>query len=213
MLSASSSKMAPTLARESELASVTNGGQQAVNGNEQIKEETWSTILQGVASTKIVPTKNVLILGTQRFDANMLPREKNTKYQYYLKNLGDPHSGKSTLIHYIKHDPGPKPVSADSEQDEQQPTPLLNVATSQVTPMSVDNLDEDTKNELALGFTYVEVADDENEGKDQCDMLKYYMLKGSSIVARVLIMKISFSGVLFRYHCALGAIPTWPIRP
>lgn len=30
--------------------------------------------------------------------------------------------------------------------------------------MSVDNLDEDTKNELALGFTYVEVADDENEG-------------------------------------------------
>jgi hypothetical protein len=31
--------------------------------------------------------------------------------------------------------------------------------------MSVDNLDEDTKNELALGFTYVEVADDENEGK------------------------------------------------
>ncbi|KAH8550106.1 dynein light intermediate chain-domain-containing protein [Umbelopsis sp. PMI_123] len=141
--------MAPTLARESELASVTNGGQQAVNGNEQIKEETWSTILQGVASTKIVPTKNVLI-------------------------LGDPHSGKSTLIHYIKHDPGPKPVSADSEQDEQQPTPLLNVATSQVTPMSVDNLDEDTKNELALGFTYVEVADDENE--DTIARLALYQL-------------------------------------
>lgn len=78
--------------------------------------------------------------------------------------VGDPHSGKSTLIHNIKHDPGPKPVPADSEQDEQQPAPLLNVATSQVAPMSVDNLDEDTKNELALGFTYVEVADDENEG-------------------------------------------------
>ena len=65
MLSASSSNMAPTLARDSsDLASVSNGVQQAVNGTEQIKEETWSTILQGVASTKMVPTKNVLILGT-----------------------------------------------------------------------------------------------------------------------------------------------------
>ncbi|KAI8581467.1 hypothetical protein K450DRAFT_231451 [Umbelopsis ramanniana AG] len=150
MLSASSSKMASTLARDSsDLASVSNGGQQAVNGTEQTKEETWSTILQGVASTKMVPTKNVLI-------------------------LGDPHSGKSTLIHNIKHDTGPKPVPADSEQDEQQPTPLLNVATSQVTPMSVDNLDEDTKNELALGFTYVEVADDENE--DTIARLALYQL-------------------------------------
>ncbi|KAG2186893.1 hypothetical protein INT44_003120 [Umbelopsis vinacea] len=142
--------MASTLARDSsDLASVSNGGQQAVNGTEQTREETWSTILQGVASTKMVPTKNVLI-------------------------LGDPHSGKSTLIHNIKHDPGPKPVPADSEQDEQQPTPLLNVATSQVTPMSVDNLDEDTKNELALGFTYVEVADDENE--DTIARLALYQL-------------------------------------
>lgn len=85
-------------------------------------------------------------------------------FNHDIMNIGDPHSGKSTLIHNIKHDPGPKPVPADSEQDEQQPAPLLNVATSQVTPTSVDNLDEDTKNELALGFTYVEVADDENEG-------------------------------------------------
>jgi len=149
MLSASSSKMAAPLAREIDLTSASQGGQSAVSGNEQTKEETWSTILQGVASTKIVPTKNVLI-------------------------LGDPHSGKSTLIHNIKHDPGPKPVPADSEQDEQQPAPLLNVATSQVTPTSVDNLDEDTKNELALGFTYVEVADDENE--DTIARLALYQL-------------------------------------
>lgn len=33
--------------------------------------------------------------------------------------------------------------------------------------MTVDNLDEDTKNELGLGFTYVEIADDENEGMVQ----------------------------------------------
>jgi hypothetical protein len=81
--------------------------------------------------------------------------------------LGDPNSGKSTLIHNIKHDPGPKPVKADSEEDDQQPAPLLNVATSQIAPMTVDNLDEDTKNELGLGFTYVEIADDENEGTVQ----------------------------------------------
>lgn len=103
--------------------------------------------------------------------------------------LGDPHSGKSTLIHNIKHDPGPKPVPADSEQDDQQPTPLLNVATSQVTPMSVDNLDEDTKNELALGFTYVEVADDENEGKDQVSM------EGSSSVHQNTSFDIGMCGL------------------
>ncbi|KAM3584238.1 hypothetical protein VKS41_003061 [Umbelopsis sp. WA50703] len=138
MLSASSSQMAAPLAKDNDISSTSQGGHSVAVGPDQPREETWSTILQGVASTKIVPTKNVLI-------------------------LGDPNSGKSTLIHNIKHDPGPKPVKADSEEDDQQPAPLLNVATSQIAPMTVDNLDEDTKNELGLGFTYVEIADDENE--------------------------------------------------
>ncbi|KAI8072803.1 hypothetical protein BC940DRAFT_344177 [Gongronella butleri] len=99
------------------------------------KDEIWSTILKGVASSKIVPTKNVLI-------------------------LGDSGSGKSTLIHYLKNDPGPQPAPTDADQ---LPPSNFNVGTNTYTPMPVDALDDDVANNLALGYTYVDIQDEDNE--------------------------------------------------
>ncbi|ORX59438.1 dynein light intermediate chain [Hesseltinella vesiculosa] len=100
------------------------------------KDEIWSSILKGVASSKMVPTKNVLI-------------------------LGDSSSGKSTLIHYLKNDPGPQPAA--SETDQLPPSSFNVSATNTYTPMPVDALDDDVANNLALGYTYVDIQDEDNE--------------------------------------------------
>lgn len=84
MLSASSSKMAPALAKESDFTGASHGSQSVLGGNEQTKEETWSTILQGVASTKIVPTKNVLILGMRRSIMRKTDRMWNIMMLVYM---------------------------------------------------------------------------------------------------------------------------------
>ncbi|KAI9027143.1 dynein light intermediate chain-domain-containing protein [Phycomyces nitens] len=99
------------------------------------KDEIWSTILRGVASSKMVPTKNVLI-------------------------LGDPKCGKSTLIHYLKHDPGPQIPKVES--DDVQPGTSFGVSSHPYT-MAVDNLDKGSISTLALGYTFVDVQDEENE--------------------------------------------------
>ncbi|CAO3628562.1 unnamed protein product [Cunninghamella echinulata] len=99
------------------------------------KDEIWSTILKGVASSKMVPTKNILI-------------------------LGDSGSGKSTLVHYLKNNPGPQPVV--SETDNLPPSSFNVSASNNYTHMPIENLDEDVANNLALGYTYVDIQD-ENE--------------------------------------------------
>lgn len=76
--------------------------------------------------------------------------------------------------------------------------------------MSVDNLDEDTKNELALGFTYVEVADDENEGKDQVAYGKFIECTSK---CQLLTMACTAFTCVFRYHCTFGVIPAWLVCP
>lgn len=58
--------MAAPPAKDKDIPSASQGGHSVAVGPDQPREETWSTILQGVASTKIVPTKNVLILGIAR---------------------------------------------------------------------------------------------------------------------------------------------------
>ncbi|CAO3600452.1 unnamed protein product [Absidia cylindrospora] len=100
------------------------------------KDEIWSTILKGVASSKMVPTKNILL-------------------------LGDSGCGKSTLIHYLKNDPGPQPVA--SETDSLPPSSFNVSASNNYTPMPIENLDDDMSNNLALGYTFVDIQDEENE--------------------------------------------------
>ncbi|KAI9023669.1 dynein light intermediate chain-domain-containing protein [Phycomyces nitens] len=102
------------------------------------RDEIWSTILKGTASSKMVPSKNVLI-------------------------LGDPGSGKSTLIHYLKHDPGPQAVKLDNDEVSANDSFGVN-ATNNYTPMPLDMLDKDDATAtLALSYTFIEVHDEENE--------------------------------------------------
>src|SRR5687768_3727316 len=73
--------------------------------------------------------------------------------------LGDPSSGKSTLIHNLKRDhkevltpPGTNSVSVGTG------TTTLGMNTSSHDAAAKD------KSELALSYTYTDVKDDENEG-------------------------------------------------
>ncbi|KAI8075542.1 dynein light intermediate chain-domain-containing protein [Thamnidium elegans] len=112
---------------------MTNNGQlQQQNFFMPEKDEIWSGILKGVASSKMVPTKNVLI-------------------------LGEPGVGKSTLVHYLKNDPGPQQVSKFESDDN---SPHFS-ATNNYTQTSTQLNEE--KNDLALGYTFVDVKDEENE--------------------------------------------------
>ncbi|KAG1055785.1 hypothetical protein G6F43_002277 [Rhizopus delemar] len=98
------------------------------------KEEIWSTILSNVASSRMVPTKRILV-------------------------LGDSASGKSSLIHFLKNDPGPQAIQADSDD---VPSTSFGVNNNYV-PLPVENLDDDTTSTLALGYNVIDVQDEENE--------------------------------------------------
>ncbi|KAG1176742.1 hypothetical protein G6F70_003260 [Rhizopus microsporus] len=107
--------------------------QQQQQQHQTEKEEIWSTILSNVASSRMVPTKRVLV-------------------------LGDPATGKSTLIHFLKNDPGPQVVQADNDD-----VPTSFGANNNYVPLPVENLDDDTRSTLALGYNMIDVQDEENE--------------------------------------------------
>ncbi|KAI9482767.1 MAG: dynein light intermediate chain-domain-containing protein [Benjaminiella poitrasii] len=103
------------------------------------KDEIWSTILTGVASSKMVPTKKVLI-------------------------LGDPGSGKSTLIHYLKNDPGPQKVQNENDEVPTAGHASFGISSSSnnhhYTPLPID---DNTTNTLALSYNFIDIQDEENE--------------------------------------------------
>lgn len=82
----------------------------------------WSSILKGVATSRVVHTKNVLV-------------------------LGDPSTGKSTLIQHLQSD-----------------TPSLS-SFSQASSRNENDTEPTRTKHLALGFTYTTVYDEDNEGK------------------------------------------------
>ncbi|CAO0801347.1 unnamed protein product [Mucor circinelloides] len=103
------------------------------------KDEIWSTILTGVASSKMVPTKKLLV-------------------------LGDPGSGKSTLIHYLKNDPGPQIIKNENDEPATAASATFGISSSHnYTPLPIDNLDDDATNTLALGYNFIDVQDEDNE--------------------------------------------------
>lgn len=63
------------------------------------------------------------------------------------------------MVHYLKNDPGPHQVPKFDAEDV---TPF-NVSASNYTH-STHQFNEE-KNDLALGYTFVDVKDEENEGK------------------------------------------------
>lgn len=106
------------------------------------KDDLWSGILKGVASSKIVPTKNVLI-------------------------LGEPGVGKSTLVHFLKNDPGPQQLPKFDLNEEEHPASFSANPKNYAQP-SNDNMtrqfQDQEKIDLALGYSFVDVKDEENEG-------------------------------------------------
>ncbi|KAI8646309.1 dynein light intermediate chain-domain-containing protein [Parasitella parasitica] len=115
-----------------------NAGQQQGSQTAE-KDEIWSTILTGVASSKMVPTKKLLV-------------------------LGDPGSGKSTLIHYLKNDPGPQIIQNENDQPATAASATFGISSSRnYIPLPIDNLDDDATKSLALGYNFVDVQDEDNE--------------------------------------------------
>lgn len=94
-------------------------------------DDLWTNILKGVASSKIVPTKNLLI-------------------------LGDKESGKSTFIRHLKGEE----VEEDFEVPNSNGTMSKSVGTGTDESSPSDNK-RLNPNDLALSYTFVEVKDDE----------------------------------------------------
>ncbi|KAF9975450.1 hypothetical protein BGZ73_000903 [Actinomortierella ambigua] len=132
--------------------------------------EVWSSLLQSVSSSKHVPIKNILI-------------------------LGDPHSGKTTLIEQLKTAAGLSNNSQDALTNGKDgsghdaastttnggvaaPVNNANNATVMVemgTSTTEDHLHK--TNDLALSYSYWNVEDEENE--DTIARLGLYQLAGS----------------------------------
>jgi len=151
------------------------------NNNNGSSTEVWSSLLKSVASSRMVPTKDVII-------------------------LGDPHSGKSTLIDLLKTaqstslDPSANGLDGSSKSGVNGvgatggvvgPNGVVNGPGGAVNgggvttasnngngsaPVMVEmgtGTSEDhmfavgqRKNDLALSYSFWNVEDDENEGKD-----------------------------------------------
>lgn len=128
--------------------------------------EVWSNLLKTVASSRLVPTKDVII-------------------------LGDPHSGKSTLIELLKTAlPSPAPDALANGVDGSKapngvalpsgPNGVTNTGNGSVpvmvemgTSTSEDGLvDGHKKNDLALSYSFWDVEDDDHEGKEKLTCLK-----------------------------------------
>jgi hypothetical protein len=89
----------------------------------------------------------------------------NENVQVFLKLLshfipvGDPGVGKSTLVHYLKNDPGPQQLPLFEKED---PAPF-SVSSTNNHHYTHTTSDEE-KNNLALGYSFVDVKDEEHEG-------------------------------------------------
>ncbi|KAF8967566.1 hypothetical protein BGZ46_000148 [Entomortierella lignicola] len=133
--------------------------------------EVWSSLLKSVASSRLVPSKDVII-------------------------LGDPHSGKSTLIELLKTALPTPPLDANANGVDGSkavngivPTGANGVANTgngsapvmveMGTGTSEDNMfaDGNKKNDLALSYSFWNVDDDENE--DTVARLGLYQIAGS----------------------------------
>lgn len=66
------------------------------------------------------------------------------------------------MVHYLKNDPGPQQVSKFESEDNHNSTHFNVSATNNYTQTSTQLNEE--KNDLALGYTFVDVKDEENEG-------------------------------------------------
>ncbi|KAG0251156.1 hypothetical protein BG011_007807 [Mortierella polycephala] len=146
-----------------------------VNNNNNNNTEVWSSLLKSVGSSRLVPTKDVII-------------------------LGDPHSGKSTLIEQLKAALPTPSSDALTNGDDGSASKTANggvgalptgsngvtntgngsgpVMVEMGTGTSEDNMFAgQKKNDLALSYSFWNVEDDENE--DTVARLGLYQIAGS----------------------------------
>ncbi|KAF9927884.1 hypothetical protein FBU30_002806 [Linnemannia zychae] len=149
----------------------TAGGGVSIVGPNSANTEVWSSLLKSVASSRLVPAKDVII-------------------------LGDPHSGKSTLIELLKTAlPEPSESGANGVDGSGSgtvnghhpggPNGVANsgngsapVMVEMGTGTSEDNMFAgQKKNDLALSYSFWNVEDDENE--ETVARLGIYQVAGS----------------------------------
>ncbi|KAF9901798.1 hypothetical protein EC991_005648 [Linnemannia zychae] len=150
------------------------GGAASVAGPNSASTEVWSSLLKSVASSRLVPAKDVII-------------------------LGDPHSGKSTLIELLKTalpEPssdalangvdGSGSATVNGHHHPGGPNGVANsgngsapVMVEMGTGTSEDNMfaGAQKKNDLALSYSFWNVEDDENE--ETVARLGIYQVAGS----------------------------------
>jgi dynein light intermediate chain 1 len=70
------------------------------------------------------------------------------------------------LIHYLKNDPGPQIIQNDHD-DAPATSNNNNFGVNNnynTSNIPLDHLDDDATNTLALGYSFIDVQDEENEG-------------------------------------------------
>ncbi|KAF9128324.1 hypothetical protein BGW39_005165 [Mortierella sp. 14UC] len=163
-----------TTTQEANGTAAAGGGAASVAGPNSANTEVWSSLLKSVASSRLVPAKDVII-------------------------LGDPHSGKSTLIELLKTAlPEPSPdalangvdgsgsAAVNGHHHPGGPNGVANsgngsapVMVEMGTGTSEDNMfaGGQKKNDLALSYSFWNVEDDENE--ETVARLGIYQVAGS----------------------------------
>ncbi|KAI8337215.1 dynein light intermediate chain-domain-containing protein [Chlamydoabsidia padenii] len=116
------------------------------NSNGDTNVNIWSSILKGVATSRMIHTKNVVV-------------------------LGDPSSGKSTLIQHL--------------QSESPPSPSRPPTFTQAS-----NNKGETKKHLALGFNYTTVYDEDNEDMARLGIYQLSTPEHMSLLQFVLNMEM-----------------------
>ncbi|CAO3596772.1 unnamed protein product [Absidia cylindrospora] len=124
----------------------------AQGSNSSCNTNIWSSILKNVASSKMVQTKNILI-------------------------LGDPSSGKSSLIQHLQNKVAVHEIISEGQpsKTQQQPQHPINNGKAK---------------HLALGFTYTNICDEDNEETARLGIYQLSVPEHSALLKFVLNMEM-----------------------
>lgn len=82
----------------------------------------------------------------------------------FIYTVGEPGVGKSTLIHFLKNDPGAQQLPKFDNNEHPAPFSVNHNNYAQPSNNVASQFQDKEKNDLALGYSFVDVKDEENEG-------------------------------------------------